>query len=748
MQPHLSIAAASEAIPVAGNTSSSRRASCVIDVLDMHCAGCAALIEDALKATPGVTRARVHYATQRARVNFDPSQISVEQLLHRIEQLGYAADIDQRVNRDAIIRKQRHRYIWGFGLSAFCAMQVMMLTLPRFLAGAEIEIELAPLLEWAAFILVLPVVGWTARPFYRGTLRELALRRPGMDSAITLGIVSAFIGSMWHLIAGTGALYFDSVTMFVTLLLGVRWLEWEQREHNRAVIRESSRNPRREMAMRLNSQKGADNTNATLRTSAMSPVAITELAIGDRIWVRTGEAVPVDGTLESAIADCDESLLTGESASVRRLSGQSVVAGAINTGAAFVIRATATVEASTEQRLMTLADDSSKPESLLLADRVARYFMPALIIIATMTFIALLPLGVSTATERAIAVLIISCPCALALAAPAAYASAFAGLLNRGIVTRRTDALARLARADAFVLDKTGTLSEPYIKGLVALRSKVTEAFALAVIAALERAANHPLAAALQSFDLQGDKQLEVTATNWTQGQGVSGTIDGVKYRFGRAEFVGIDPVVRDATNQANRLWLADDQGIVGALEMSERPKVGALELVQALQKRGSVEILSGDHNEKTQALADLLGIEVALGAHTPEQKAARIKQLQGEGRTVVMIGDGVNDSIGFAGADVAIAVSTAADTARASADMICINENPSMVAEAINYAERVGSVVRGNFVWAIGYNLIAVPFAIAGWVDPLVASIGMAASSAVVMANVMRLRRGTEANR
>jgi P-type Cu2+ transporter len=746
MQPQLSIVAASDAIPLADSSPTSSRAACVIDVLDMHCAACAVLIEDALKTTPGVTRARVHYATQRARLNYDPSQISVEQLLHRIEQLGYAADIDQRVNRDTIIRKQRHRYIWGFGLSAFCAMQVMMLTLPRFLAGAEMEVELAPLLDWSALFLVLPVIGWTAQPFYRGMLRELALRRPGMDCAITLGIVSAFVGSMWHLMAGTGALYFDSVTMFVTLLLGVRWLEWEQREHNRTLIREASRNTRHETAMRLDGKDRVGHMNGSQSASSMSPVAINDIAIDDRIWVRTGEAAPVDGMLESDVADCDESLLTGESASVRRVRGQAIVAGAINTGAAFVIRATAPVDASTEQRLMALADDSSKPESLLVADRVARYFMPALIVVATITFVALLPLGASTAAERAIAVLIISCPCALALAAPAAYASAFAGLLKRGIVARRTDALARLARADAFVVDKTGTLSVPHINGLTTLRGGVEESHALAVIVALERSANHPLAAALQSFDRLDDQLLDVSAVNWAQGLGVSGTIANTSYRFGRAEFVGINPAAKAIGNIANRLWLVDDQGIVGALEMSERPKAGARELVQVLQKRGTVEMLSGDHDGKTQTLADLLGINVAAGACTPEQKAERIKQLQSEGRTVVMIGDGVNDSIGFAGADVAIAVNTATDTARASADMICLSENPAAIAEAINYAERVGSVVQGNFVWAIGYNVIAVPFAIAGWVDPLVASIGMAASSAVVMMNVMRLRRGSKA--
>jgi P-type Cu2+ transporter len=739
MQSHLSLPDVQLGARQAAARTPAARASCVIDVLDMHCAGCAALIEDALKLLPGVARARVHYATQRARVNFEPAEISVEQLLQHIERLGYAADIDRRANRAFIVRKQRHRYICGFGLSALCAMQVMMLTLPRFVAGGDMEPELAPLLDWAALLLVLPVVGWTAQPFYKGTLREIALRRLGMDSAITLGIVSAFAGSVWHLLAGTGTLYFDSVTMFVTLLLGVRWLEWEQRENNRSIIREASSNLRVDTAMRIDN---AHNTDWTQSAGAMTSVPISELAVGDYIWVRTGEAVPVDGKLESDTADCDESLLTGESASVRRQKGQLVVAGVINTGAAFVICAVATVESSTEQRLMTLADDSSKPESLVLADRVARYFMPTLIVVVSATFIALLPSGVAVATERAIAVLIISCPCALALAAPAAYACAFAGLLKRGIVTRRTDALSRLAQSDAFVIDKTGTLSEPYVKGFVAHRSDLSESYAIAVIAALERAANHPLAAALQQFDVKGDQQLEVSGVNWSQGQGVSGAIAGTAYRFGRAEFVNIEPGHAAEDEIANRLWLSDDQGVIGALEMAERPKSGALELILALQRRGVVEISSGDHDAKTQTLARQLGVDVAHGTRTPEQKASQVRQLQSEGRTVVMIGDGTNDSIGFAGADVAIAVNTATDAARATADMICIDDNPAAIAEAIDYAQRVRRVIRGNFFWAIGYNVVAVPFAIVSWVDPLVASVGMAASSAVVMLNVMRLRR------
>jgi P-type Cu2+ transporter len=418
-----------------------------------------------------------------------------------------------------------------------------------------------------------------------------------------------------------------------------------------------------------------------------------------------------------------------------------LIAGAINVGTAFTMRATSTAEASTEQRLMMLADDSSKPESLALADRVARYFMPLLITVATITFLALLPRGFDIAAERAIAVLIISCPCALALAAPAAHAAGFVGLLKRGIVTQRTSAIAVLARADVFVLDKTGTLSEPYVNGLAELRTGVNEEQVLAIIAALERASNHPLAKALQAYDLRGSNQLQVDDVKWVQGRGVSGRVSGIRYRFGRAEFIRrSSDRLNDGAHPA-RLWLSDDDGVVAAVDMSERPKAGVNELIDVLKRRGRVEIASGDRDDKTRSLANSLNIELAVGSCTPEQKAARIKQLQAQGHIVAMIGDGINDSIGFAGADVAIAVNTAAYAARASADMVALSDQPAAIATAIRYSQRISNVVKGNFVWAIGYNLVAVPVAIVGWVDPLVASIGMAASSAAVMLNVMRLR-------
>ncbi len=721
--------------PDAGNAAiniqATARTTCTFDVFDMHCAACAALIEEKLRRCEGVLRARVHYSTQRARISFDPAVANEEHLLSAIDDLGYSASAESGESRSDAVKRQRRRHIWQFGLATLCAMQIMMLTLPRFLAGSEMEPELGPLLDWTALVLLLPVVVVCARSFYRGAMREMRMHRPGMDMAIALGIFTATAGSVWHLVAGTGTLYFDSVAMFVALLLGVRWLAWEQRERNQAVILLAASSATTATVMRIFESDGDE---------CMRAVAISTVRPGDRLWIRTGEAIPVDCMLESACAVCDEALLTGESAQVRRAAGETLIAGAINCGGAITARAVATVDESTERRLLSLADESAKPDSLALADAVARYFMPTLLFVASLTFFVMLPDGISVALERAIAVLIISCPCALALAAPAAQARAFTGLLSRGIVLRRVAALDRMVKADAFLLDKTGTLTTPNLVQLSGLRGDVTEKEALELIAILETSANHPLSAALRDVASSAARVRTVKALDWVPGEGVSGIVDGTEFRLGRAEFVGALARLPALESDDGQLWLADNLGLVCTIELGETLRQGAIELIATLKQRGIVQILSGDHTEKTKRIAALLGVEATQSAQTPENKAARVKALQQAGHSVVMIGDGVNDSVGFAGADVAIAVGSATDATRASADIVCTTDDLATIIECFDYAVRARRVMQSNFAWAIAYNVIAIPFAVAGFVNPLIASLGMAASSAIVVLNVMRL--------
>ncbi len=713
---------------------SPKLSTCALEIYDMDCAACAILIEDALRKLPGIATARVHFATQRARISFDANRVSEADIAARIASLGHdvgrGSTADNRAN---IVRQIRRRFQWQVGLAAFCAMQIMMFSVPRFLGAAEIEKDLARLMDGSALVLTLPVLLFCSGGFFRGARREWQLRRLGMDNAIAISLALAFAGSLWHLWVGSGHLYFDSIAMFVALLLAVRWFEWEKREQNRRLLEQHTGITTQAMY----AQFCQDNRRILYHIEIRDIHPATLLLIGKF------EALPVDGVLEDASASLDESILTGESVPVQKQRNAQLCAGAINTGEPFVMRATATAQQSTTHRLLDLADQSDRPDHRSLPIVVSQYFVPLMFAIAAITFVAILSQGFEVALERAIAVLIVSCPCALALAAPAARARAFAQLASNGIIVRRAEALDRLAAADSFVFDKTGTLTDPSTFRLTRLRDTLSEQSAGAIIVSLEGYANHPLASSLRRAFSQSDT-LNVSHASWKPGQGVEGEIEGVRYRLGKSEFAFAiaDCVDQNAADLRDAtLVLCDDKGIVCAIEFAEALREGAHELVSLLSTRHPVELLSGDRPERVERVARALGIVRARAGVSAEQKRAHIDALQRQGRVVAMIGDGWNDSVAFAKADVSIAAGGAVDAALRGADIVATTNSLGGVRRAIEYAQRLRRIVHGNYAWAIAYNVVAIPVATLGYVDPIVAAIGMAGSSALVVLNTMRLR-------
>jgi P-type Cu2+ transporter len=712
-------------------------ASCTLDVFDMDCAACAIQIESALCAAPGVTKSRVHFATQRARISYDPTRIDSASIARFIERLGFSVATTNAATRDAAVREHRRRFLWRTGLAAFCAMQIMMFSVPRYLGGADMEPLIGKLMDGAAFALTLPVLLFCVGSFFRCMQREWSMRRIGMDTAIAASLVVAFIGSVWHLWVQSGALYFDSIAMFVALLLAVRWWEWEQRERNRAAIEASASYDAIPIVCRVNQ----DNDNAM-----SEHVRADAIEIGDRIVVSSGDALAVDAELCDAWTSCDESSLTGESRPVWKARGDRLLAGTVNLGVAVTARAVSTFDDSSANRLLRLADESARREDESLSNRIGAYFLPVVATIATITFVVCFPLGVAVALERMVAVLIVSCPCALALAAPAARARAFAQLLDLGIVMRRSESLDRLAKADAFVLDKTGTLTCPTALRIEAIRDGFDPHRAQAIIAALEFGSNHPLAHAVHtSFRKHLIKSSIIAQFNRTNNQ-VIGLIDNKEYRFGCPYKKGDDATSSSEKNDSARvssdmLSLADSEGWICSVSVDEALRTGADALVETLKHHGTVAILSGDSEARVHRIAESLDIADARAQCTPQGKAEYVHSLQRAGHIVAMIGDGVNDSIGFAGADVAIAANGALDRLRASADIVCVKEDLSVIAKAVDYSKRVARIVRQNYAWAIAYNVIALPLAAFGFVNPVIAAIGMAASSAVVVLNVARLR-------
>ncbi len=726
--------AAAEAAPMAQRQSAPVATNlCTLDVYDMDCAACAILIESELRKCAGVSSVSVHYATQRARIAYDAEQTNELALAEFITSLGHAVRSDSALlDRAAIVRKIRRRYQWQTGLAAFCAMQIMMFSLPRFLGGDEIELPLARLMDGAALLLTLPVLFFCACSFFRGATREWRIRRVGMDSAVAVSLASAFAGSVWHVWSGSGQLYFDSIAMFVALLLGVRWFEWERREANRTSLESLAINSATASYALLN--QGDQQVRLF--------IDIAQIAVDSRLLIGHLQSVPVDGYLESDAATLDESVLTGESTPAMKCRNAKLSAGTINLGEPFVLRAQSTAEKSTTQRLLDLADQSERPEYRARFASVSRIFVPALFVVAMLTFIAFFHLGIDVALERAIAVLIVSCPCALALAAPAAYARAFTQLASLGMIVRRGDSLDRLTSVDTFVFDKTGTLTDPHEFKLNYVRAQLDFDQVRAIIASLEAYANHPLAKSLRAA-FAHRSLLSVDAAAWKPGYGVNGAIEGVEYRLGRKSYVVelfSGPDASPDSEATPTLYLADSDGIVCTIEFLEALRPGAHTLTKSLSGSHNIEIMSGDRQDRVDSVATLLGIARAQGDTSAAKKQQRVETLQRAGRVVAMVGDGWNDSVAFAKADVSIAAAGATDAALRSADLISASASLEVLKTTLDYAKRLRQIILQNYAWAIAYNLVAIPFAALGYVDPIYAAIGMASSSALVVANTLRL--------
>jgi P-type Cu2+ transporter len=706
------------------------RAQLDFEVFDMDCAACAIQIEAFLSSLPGVLHARVHFATQRARVTYDRQQIDRGSIEQEVEALGYQVSGASPLTREQSARKTRKRFLWRVGIASFCAMQVMMFSVPRYLGGDEIEPALGRLMDAAAFAMTLPVFLFCVSSFFRGAMRELRIRRLGMDCAVAASMVTALLGSMWHLWVGSGDLYFDSIAMFAALLLAVRWWEWEQREGNRCMIETGT------------STLSVPQTELIASTGiARGSVAADQIRVGDLLLVRSGESIAIDGELCSDAAECDESTLTGESRTVPKQRGDALFAGTINIGPAIEMRATATYSQSAAQRLLQLADESARPPHQTLPNAVAKHFLPTIAVTSLATFVAVLPLGVSIALERMIAILIVSCPCALALAAPAARAKAFAQLLRLGVVVRRSDSIERLARANAFLLDKTGTLTRPERFVVVGTRDDIDEGRAVSVLAALQHSMNHPLARAAPSHETKSAAASSYAFSYMASGR-LIGIIDNTSFAFYRLFKKGKRLASGNSLSTNGNSWVLEDpHGWVATFRLEETLRLGAKTLIESLQSSGEVALLSGDADVRVKQLSRTLKIVESHGECSPEFKAKRVRALQAAGKTVAMIGDGVNDSVGFAGADVAIAVDAAIDRVRVAADIICTKEDLVVLAETVKYSKRVLSVMCQNLVWAITYNALALPLAALGYVNPLLAATGMAASSALVVLNVTRLR-------
>ncbi len=713
------------------------------------CSACIWLAESALKRLPGVSAATMNQVTHRATVTWDATRTSLPVMLTALQRVGLHAQPATAAGALAARRKSRRRALAELGVALLSMMQVMMFTVPLYLAaGNEVSAQARQLMGWAAMVLTLPAMVYAARRFFLGAwrdLRHLQISHVSMDLPIAFAIAAGFATSCISLINGNGTTYFDSISMFIFLLLSARYLESSARESSLSLI-ERLTNAAPAVAWRV-PRFPVDRVNEV--------VAAADLQPGDVIRIARGEMAAADGVIIDGQSEFDESLLTGESQPLTRGIHEPLVGGSLNLGSPVLVRVTRCGERTVAATLRQLTEQAlaSRPALVQLADRIARWIAPLTLLAALSTALVWLALDPGMSFPTAVAVLAVTCPCAMALAAPTAQALAIARLAREGLLITRADTLERIAAATDVLFDKTGTLTAGQISiESVQLLGKLDKVAVVEIAAALECGDSHPIALALarsQAAIDTGGAQLIVENARSVSGAGVEGWIDGARFRLGQWPFV--HPIVGAAAPvqphpKAATLFLATDGAWLAAFTLSDPLKPGAAQAIKALLADGlQAHLLSGDRRDRVTPVALEVGIADAQvrAQYTPVQKLEYARQLQQRGANLIAVGDGVNDAPLMGAAQVSIAMGRGADLTRLTADAALMSAHLQPLVTARQVARKLNRVIRQNFCWAIAYNALALPLAMMGRISPAWAAIGMAASSLIVVANSSRLARG-----
>ncbi len=688
------------------------------------CGACISRIEGAMKKLPGITEARLNFTNRRLHVAWAEGALEPARIIETLEANGYRGHpfVPLRAEEEEAAEARRlTRYL---AVAGFAAMNIMLLSVSIWSGNVtDITPETRDFFHWASALIALPAAAYAGQPFFRSAWRALKAGTLNMDVPITVGVTLALAMSVIETANHAKAAYFDSAIMLLFFLLVGRALEHAMRRKTRAV------------AGNLAALK-ADTAHRFMGDEVVS-VPVAALAAGDRLLVKPGERVPADGTVQSGHSEIDESLITGETTRRAITAGATVYAGSLNYSGALTLTVTAAGGDALIDEIERLLDKaaSAKSRTMRLADRAARVYAPLVHVTAALTAVGWLLAGASLhdAIVTAIAVLIITCPCALSLAIPAVQVVASGSLFRAGVILNAGDAIERLAEVDTVVFDKTGTLTlpEPRVANVDAIEPGL-----LQIAARLALSSHHPLAVALAR---EAAVRTPYEGVVEEPGRGVRVVIDGAEVRLGSAEFCGAGKV--SLLPGASLIVFSHGPHIVPiAIAQALRPD--AADVVKALRARGLVtHILSGDRNEAVAPVAHDLGITHWQGGLTPADKIVVLDSLKASGHRVLMIGDGLNDAPALAAAHVSLSPVSAADLTQAQADAVFLGDRLQPVLEALAVARRARRLMTQNLWFAGVYNLIAVPFAIAGLVTPLIAALAMSCSSISVTLNALRAR-------
>jgi Cu2+-exporting ATPase len=702
-------------------------------VSGINCAACVWLIEKHLQAIAGVEQVQVNASTHRARIKVRPEQLRISDLFQALVDIGFQPQPLIGHAEQELWQKDQRDYLLRMAVAGIGMMQAGMVAVALHAGDFQgMDPHWVGVLRWVNLVLTLPIMLFSAKPFFVGALRALRMRRLVNDVSISTALILAFSASVYATVTRSGDVYFDSVAMFAFFLLLGRYLEKRARYANfKASARFHNLLPM--------------TVNRVRPDGALEMIPFKQLRPGERVVVAPGAAFPCDGEILDGRSEADESLLTGEATPRAKAPGDPVYAGTYNGGTPLAVRVD-TVGGGTRlaaiEHLVQLAEQE-RPRQVTLADQIAARFVGSVLTIAALVGAIWYWIDPSKAFWVSLSVLVVSCPCALSLATPTVLTVAVSYLRRCGVLVTGGQVFESLNAVTHVVFDKTGTLTDGALR-IVETRclAEVEEAEILALAGALESGSSHPIARAFADFG----QALAVSNRSSMAGAGVAGIVEGTAFRLGTPSFAAPNQTL---VYPGEGLWLllADEQRPLAWIRLEDQLRPHAADCIATLRNLGCRPVLlSGDRPENVSAVATQLGIQEWHGGLLPDDKLRHVRDLQAQGGKVLMVGDGINDLPVLSGADVSCAMGSATRLAQTRADCILLGEDLQQIPVAVNFARRVRAVIKQNLTWAIIYNLCALPLAAAGLVPPWLAAIGMSSSSVLVVVNSLRVGRVREA--
>ena len=717
-----------------------REASLIME--GMVCPACAWLNETHLATLPGVVKAVINYTSGKALIQWDESRIRLSEILENIYKLGYKAYPYKPGKRQELRDREKKYLLLRLGLAGLLGMQVMMIAIALYAGEWQwMEEGHRYFLRWTSLILTTPIMVFSAQPFFTNSWRAIQNRRLEMDVAIALGISIAYTASLFSTIKGSGTVYFDSVAMLVFFLLIGRYLEF---------------NARNKASTHLDKLEKIIPSVVTRLEKfpfeySEQIVPVNQVHINDIVLVKAGETVPVDGDIITGDTSIDESIITGESDPVVRKQGDRICSGSTNIDSPIQVKVTATGSNTTFSRICSLIENaqSEKPAVALLVDRVASWFIGSVLLIAAGAAWYWWNTDTALWIPVTIATLVVTCPCALSLATPVSITVATNRMLKLGVALIRSEALQTITGITHIGFDKTGTLTEGKLKiNRIVSLADLPESRVLSIARALEVHSEHPIAKAFREFENSEIINPAIDIRNYP-GEGISGTVDDRKYYIGTSEFIKKHLVPGNTdfpvpVEQYDRsIILADEDEILATFYLTDQIRPYTQDVIGFFNQRNiCTMILSGDNQEAVSKLAGMTGVAKTFCRCKPAEKLSVIEQLQEQNAVVAMVGDGINDAPVLARADVSIAMGSGTDLTQLNADMVLLGSRLTNIIDIYLTANRCMKIIRQNIVWAIVYNLVALPAAVSGWVAPWMAALGMSASSLLVVLNSLRINK------